>query len=83
MSACLQPGCRFAHVSESSVQQGKCPRAQVLSQIPVAFHLHSPPLGLSVVFNMPLVAAEALSGHVLIREAEGLQVLETREMEYH
>ena len=65
--------------SKGSVQEPRFfPRS-----IPVAFHLHSPPLGLSVVFNMPLVAAEALSGHVLIREAEGLQVLETREMEYH
>lgn len=51
--------------------------------ISVIFRLHSPPLGLRVLFNMSLVAAEAVSGHVPIREAEGVQVLETREMKYH
>lgn len=51
--------------------------------IPVTFHLNSPPLGLHVLCNTSLVAAEAVSGHVPIREAEGVQVLETREMKYH
>lgn len=68
-----------AMYSKGTVQEPRfLPRS-----IPVTFHLHSPPLGRCVLFDMPLVAAEALSGHVPIGEAEGLQVLETREMEYH